>query len=261
MLGVEAMHRTDPLPTGRERLRWFEDAFDPGTTKYLSDLGVAPGWHCLELGGGGGSIAAWLCARVGPTGRVVATDLDTRFLEAIDCPPLEVWRHELGADDLPEAMFDLIHIRAVLSCLPRRERAIDQIVGALRPGGRVLIEEPDYTSEAMIGQPGAALDRACKLMSAKNRLLAAHGFDTLFARKVALELIDRGLAEVAAEGRVAITRGGSPLARFYQASMLDMPAEGKSSLREIKRYCECIANPAYVCMWPMMVATWGRKAL
>jgi SAM-dependent methyltransferase len=257
------MHSTDPLPTARERLRWFEDAFDPGTTKYLSDLGVAPGWHCLELGGGGGSIAAWLCARVGPTGRVVATDLDTRFLEAIDCPPLEVWRHDLTADDLPEATFDLIHIRALLSCLPRRERAIDQIVGALQPGGGVLIEEPDCTSEAIVGHPVAALDRGSKLISAKNRLLEAHGFDTLFAREVYIELIERGLADVAAEGRVAITRGGSPLARFYQATMQevasDVAAEGRISPREINDYCECIANPAYVYVWPMMVATWGRK--
>jgi len=257
------MYSTDPLPTARERLKLFEDAFDPGTTKYLSDLGVAPGWHCLELGGGGGSIAAWLCARVGPTGRVVATDLDTRFLEAIDCPPLEVWRHDLTADDLPEAMFDLIHIRALLSCLPRRGRAVDQIVGALRPGGRVLIEEPDCTSEAIVSQPGVAMDQASKLISAKNRFLEAHGFDTLFAREVYVELIDRGLADVAAEGRVTITGGGSPLARFYQATLQEVAsqvaAEGKISLREINGYCEYIANPAYVYIWPMMVATWGRK--
>jgi SAM-dependent methyltransferase len=174
-----------------------------------------------------------------------------------------VWRHDLTADDLPEAMFDLIHVRALLSCLPRRERAVDQIVGALRPGGRVLIEEPDCTSEAIVGQPGAALDRDSKLISAKNRILEAHGFDTLFARKVYLELIDRGLADVAAEGRVAITRGGSPLARFYQASMQEVASqvasEGRISQRGINGYCECIANPAYVYIWPMMVATWGRK--
>ena len=257
------MHRADPLPTARERLRLFEDAFDPGTTKYLSDLGVAPGWHCLELGGGG-SIAAWLCARVGPTGRVVATDLDTRFLEALDCPPLEVWRHDLTADDLPEATFDLIHVRALLSCLVRRERALDQIVGALRPGGRVLIEEPDCTSETVVGRARAASDCGSKLIRQKNRILEAHGFDTLFAREICIELISRGLADVAAEGRVAITRGGSPLARFYEATMQEvasqMAAEGKISPCQINRYCECIANPAYVYIWPMMVATWGRNA-
>jgi 2-polyprenyl-3-methyl-5-hydroxy-6-metoxy-1,4-benzoquinol methylase len=43
-------------------------AFDPGTIRHLQDRGVATGWRCLEVGGGGGSIAAWLAARVGPAG-------------------------------------------------------------------------------------------------------------------------------------------------------------------------------------------------
>jgi hypothetical protein len=69
----------------RERLALLERVLDPGTTRHLDELGVAAGWECLEFGAGGGSIAAWLCARVGSTGRVVATDLDTRFLEALEC--------------------------------------------------------------------------------------------------------------------------------------------------------------------------------
>jgi SAM-dependent methyltransferase len=142
----------------RERLALLEDALDPGTTRHLIDLGFAQGWHYLELGAGGGSIAAWLCGRVGPTGRVVATDVDTRFLEAIDCPRLEVWRHDLTADDLPERAFDLVHTRALLWHLPEPERALDQIVGALRPGGWVLIEEPDLACETMVAQSGAAVD-------------------------------------------------------------------------------------------------------
>src|SRR5262252_7035337 len=33
--------------------------FDPGTVRHLSAIGVGEGWHCLEVGGGGGSIASW----------------------------------------------------------------------------------------------------------------------------------------------------------------------------------------------------------
>jgi hypothetical protein len=43
--------------------------------------------------GGGGSIAEWLCRQVGGSGHVVATDLEPRFLEAINLSNLEVWRH------------------------------------------------------------------------------------------------------------------------------------------------------------------------
>src|SRR5256885_6218488 len=64
--------------------------FDPGTIRHLDERGVAAGWHCWEVGGGGGSIAAWLANRAGPTGRVLVTDIDPRFLENLKAPNLEV---------------------------------------------------------------------------------------------------------------------------------------------------------------------------
>jgi phospholipid N-methyltransferase len=77
----------------RERLAAIEAGNDPGTIRHLEALGVSEGWHCLEIGGGGGSITEWLCQRVGSLGRVVATDVNPRFLEALDFPSLEVRRH------------------------------------------------------------------------------------------------------------------------------------------------------------------------
>jgi hypothetical protein len=47
-----------------------------------------------EILGGGASIAEWLCRQVGSSGHVVATDLEPRYLEAIDASNLEVWRHD-----------------------------------------------------------------------------------------------------------------------------------------------------------------------
>jgi hypothetical protein len=44
----------------------------PGTLcAYLTTVGVAGGWRCLELGGGNGSIAEWLAARSGASGSVM----------------------------------------------------------------------------------------------------------------------------------------------------------------------------------------------
>src|SRR5262249_41196057 len=64
----------------RRRLALLTEIADPITPRRLSDLGVGPGWRCLDVGAGDGSIARWLAARVGPEGRVVATDLEPRFL-------------------------------------------------------------------------------------------------------------------------------------------------------------------------------------
>src|SRR5215469_2965086 len=49
--------------------------FDAGTIQLLTERGVTVGWQCLEVGGGEGSIATWLSERVGPSGRVMVTDI------------------------------------------------------------------------------------------------------------------------------------------------------------------------------------------
>lgn len=58
----------------------LEATFDPSTIGYLTGVGVTAGWACWEIGAGGGSIARWLAERVGPTGSVLATDIDPRFI-------------------------------------------------------------------------------------------------------------------------------------------------------------------------------------
>ena len=66
------------------RFSALADIFDPGTIRHLTEIGVGNGWHCLEVGAGAGSIATWLCDRVGSNGHVLATDIDTQFLETLN---------------------------------------------------------------------------------------------------------------------------------------------------------------------------------
>jgi hypothetical protein len=81
-----------------ERLGLLEQLFDPASRR-RRDL-VRPGWRCLVVGAGRGSIAAWLAEQVGPSGRVVATDIDVTYLERLDLPNLEVRRHNILDDPL-----------------------------------------------------------------------------------------------------------------------------------------------------------------
>ncbi len=69
--------------TELDRLRSLEAMADPNSFALLEHIGVRPDWRCLELGGGAGSVAWWLgehCAG----GRVIVTDIDTRFLGDLD---------------------------------------------------------------------------------------------------------------------------------------------------------------------------------
>ena len=95
----------DPSSNAATRFAALSTVFDGATRRYLLDRRLALGWHCLEVGGGGGSIARWLSERVGPAGRVLVTDIDTRFLEPVNLPNLEVLRHDITRDPLPDGAF------------------------------------------------------------------------------------------------------------------------------------------------------------
>src|SRR3954469_8319828 len=82
------------------RLRALEELYDEATLARLTALGVGAGWRCLEIGCGAGSVARWLAERVGAQGRVVATDLDPRFMVGEIPARLEVRRHDIVADPL-----------------------------------------------------------------------------------------------------------------------------------------------------------------
>src|SRR5262249_47467698 len=133
-----------------------EELLDPGTIALIERRGIGAGCSCLELGAGGGSIAKWLASRVGAAGRVLATDLDTRHLaEVAALANVEVRRHDIVADALPESDFDLVHARLVLEHLQERDAVLHKLVRALRPGGWLLVESVDYASAIAISELGA----------------------------------------------------------------------------------------------------------
>lgn len=81
-----------------ERLRGLERIEDQTTVAALKRLPKIEGLSCLEVGAGAGSIAAWLAARVGSVGKVLATDIDISHL---DSSKYAVLRHDIRKDELP----------------------------------------------------------------------------------------------------------------------------------------------------------------
>ena len=114
---------------------------------------VQPGWRCLEVGAGRGSMAVWLAQRVGPSGHVVATDVDVGYLEQLDLPNLEVVQHNILEDPLEllgPGSFDVVCSRLLLFHLVgRQEKVIARMARCLRPGGWLIDEDADW------GTPGS----------------------------------------------------------------------------------------------------------
>ena len=192
--------------------------FDPGTIHHLEEIGVGEGWHCLEVGAGGGSIAHWLSGQVGATGYVLATDIDTRFLERLASQNLEVRRHDIVTDPLQERAFNLVHARLVLLHLPDRENVLTRLVAALKPGGWLLTEEFDSLSMRSDEAVNPA-EPVFKTYVALQSVMTQRGADLRFGRLLAGRLRALGMAEVAAEGRLFMWQGGSLGADLFRANI------------------------------------------
>jgi SAM-dependent methyltransferase len=245
----------------RERLALLEAGTDVGTIRHLEALGVTEAWRCLEVGGGGGSITEWLCRRVGSSGRVVATDINTRFLDGLDFANLEVRTHNIVADDVESGAFDLVHTRSVLFHLSQRQRALERMVSALRPGGVLLVEEPDFGSWAADPKSG---DAACALFrKAISVAETALGIDIYCGRRLYSDIRALGLLDVQAEGRTRMGRGATPEANFWRLSYTQVRdrivGTGELSPKELETFLELFADPDFVWMGGVLMSVWGRR--
>jgi SAM-dependent methyltransferase len=138
-------------PEGRERLRLVTRVMAPATRALLDRVGVADDAACLDVGCGGGDVALEL-ARRARAGRVVGLDLDEAKLEIARAEAREAgvdnveyrWQ-DLRSADLG-AGYDLVHVRFVLSHLADPQGAVDCLVGALRPGGVLVVTDIEKTA-------------------------------------------------------------------------------------------------------------------
>jgi SAM-dependent methyltransferase len=203
-----------------DRLDLLEQLFDPGS-RHRRDL-VQPGWRCLEIGAGRGSMVTWLAERVGPAGQVVATDIDCRYLARLDLPNLQVVRHNIledPLDDLGPGTFDLVSARLVLFWLTgKQEKAIRQMAACVRPGGWLIDEEGDW------GLPGP-VDPSHRLYAGYHHAFngghwwASRGYDPFFGRKLPALFERCGLENIDHQATASVVRGASPWARWWQQNL------------------------------------------
>lgn len=251
-------------PPAGERFTSLEHCYDKATTRNLETLGVSAGWRCLEVGGGGGSIAHWLAGRVGSTGRVIATDIDpTRMRPALG--DVEIRRHDIVADDLEESYFDLVHARLVLLHLPQRRQVVERIFHALRPGGYLLLEEFDVTwSPPVLAAPGNGdAELFWKVVAGIHRLLVESGMDPEWARTAYSSLDEFGYTDLGFAGFCEPWRGGSAGARLHGANAAQIAdrlcARGLVAESELDAFMALIKDPRFAVSSYLMLATWGRR--
>ncbi len=245
-----------------ERFVALAELFDGVTRGHFDRLGVGPGWRCWEVGAGGRSIPEALAAAVGPTGYVLATDINPAWLDPHGT--YEVRRHDLAADPPPEpGTFDLVHARLVLVHVPDRARALATMVAALRPGGWLLVEDADTELQPLVclEETGPAQQRANRLRRAFRELMTHRGADLRYGRTLPRTLREAGLVDVAAAGSFPV--GGTVCDRLEIATIRHVRAELVAARltddAEIDAHLAAVAAGELDLTLAPLISAWGRR--
>jgi SAM-dependent methyltransferase len=248
-----------------DRFDALASLFDPVTIRHLDMLGVGDGWRCLDVGAGGGSIARWLGRRVGTSGRVLAADIDTRWLAArANGPNVDVQQLNIVVDPLPEAAFDLVHERLVLLHLPERRAVLHRLASALRPGGRLLVEDFDATLTTDYIDPQSD-DEALgnRIMTAVRALLTKRGADVELGHKLPALLREEGLEDVGADAYQAIALG-EPTRQLHRANVTQVAEQlveqTSVTQAEIDRYLHLLERGVLSPSSTVLVSAWGTRS-
>jgi ubiquinone/menaquinone biosynthesis C-methylase UbiE len=248
----------------RQRLSLLESVTDPKTIYRLEAIGVRESWNCLEVGAGTGSIAVWLANRVGHTGRVVATDINTRFLQDLSIQNLEVRTHDITKDDLEEDRYDLAHCRALLAHLSDPEKALEQMSRALKRGGWIFVEEPDYGLFEAIDPHYPSASTFNKLMrTGLDAMEKRRAMNPYFGRRVRSLVEKLGFLEVDHDALVHVCRGGETWARMQamtvQTSAPPMIAAGLFTQEEFDAAMQLFQDPEFYFLGDLGFKAWGKR--
>ncbi len=136
-----------------ERLQLQSRVWEPSGRRLLEEIGDGRGSRVVDIGCG---VLGWLrllSEWVGAEGEVVGTDIDeamlataARFVADEGLGNVVLRNDDLFATRLEPASFDVVHARFELTPLGRGQEQMETYVRLLRPGGTIVLEDPDWGS-------------------------------------------------------------------------------------------------------------------
>jgi demethylmenaquinone methyltransferase/2-methoxy-6-polyprenyl-1,4-benzoquinol methylase len=122
--------------------------------------GVRPGQQILDVAGGTGDLTSRFSREVGPTGKVVLSDINSsmlgtgrdRLLDEGVCGNVEFVLADAEALPFRESSFDCVTIAFGLRNVTHKERALASMLRVLKPGGRLLVLEFSKPTSEFLGK-------------------------------------------------------------------------------------------------------------
>jgi|SRR5581483_4524564 len=248
------------------RLQLLESECDPHSRRHLERIGVGPGWRCLEVGAGAGAMVRWLARRAGPSGHVVAADVNPRYLRDMRLPNVDVRQCDITADDFEPASYDLVHCRFVLMHLDDPADALRRMTRALRPGGWLVVADPD-NDVAGSADPEHPLSKMFDSCYRKRvEFSSAAGIADFRFGKVLLRYIEAaGLVELGNEGIARVVHGGDPFSHMWIKTWQRIDdaviEHGVLTEPEVRTTRQAYEDPTFTYRTQLTQYVWGRKPL
>lgn len=183
-------------------------------------LELASGHTVLDVGCGTGDDARALAARVGPGGRVVGVDISEAAVaeatkrSAGSSAPVEFRRGDALSLDFPADQFDGVRADRVFIHLEDPTRALLELVRVTRPGGKIVVFEPDFDT-LVIDSPDRVTTRAIVQCNADGG--ARNGW---MGRQLRALFLNAGLGQVDVRAHVLILTSMELAAKLLPVSML-----------------------------------------
>ncbi len=152
MAGSESRYVHGTTPREQQRLSLLNDLIDAGS---LARMALAGEERILDVGSGLGQFSRAMARAAGPRGRVVGIERSDEQInrarelarEAGEEDRVEFRRgsvHEPPLADGEWGTFDVAHARFVLEHVPDPGAVVAVMVRAVRPGGRIILEDDDH---------------------------------------------------------------------------------------------------------------------
>ncbi|WNM63899.1 methyltransferase domain-containing protein [Candidatus Nitrospira neomarina] len=245
-----------------QRLQLVEAANDPTTIRLLEETGIQPGWHCLEVGAGAGSILRWMGSQVGPTGLAVGVDKKIAYLHKVDSPPVRIYKGSFL--DVPlEQSFDLLHSRYVLIHNQEERAILEKMYSLLKPGGWALFEEPDFTS-ATLPEPEHKTPQG-RVNRAMCQMFINLGLDPAYGLRLPHKLQDAGYHIVRVQSLMHLCPGNSPMAKVMAESAMVLEQEysktGLCSPEDIQAYVRLSQDSTHWALYHSTTSVIAQKPI
>ncbi|MEU9077681.1 class I SAM-dependent methyltransferase [Kitasatospora sp. NPDC004745] len=258
----EGHYGTDLFPpeeTGEgERIDYGALAYDAVTRARLTALGVGPGWRCLDVGAGTGTISRWLAGEAG-VDEVLALDRDPRFVNARPVGRLHTMAADVTDPALAPGRFDLVHCRFVLMHLPQHAEVLARLADWVAPGGWLVVGDAVDLTTADSPQLAYRHTMAAMWQALRERI----GTDVTWVTRYPQVLRGLGLREVGAEVHVPPLTPDAPVTAFWRSTWLSMrdALEAGTALEpgELDRALAYLASPELADLSPGMITAWGRR--